>query len=57
MFSGEKMVAAAQAEERWTNGVHRRKSSGTSIQLKVAMRGKEEPRAAPGALGPAGPVC
>lgn len=28
MFPGEKMVAAAQAEERWTNGVHRRKSSG-----------------------------
>lgn len=36
MFPGERMVAAAWAEERWTNGIYRRKSNATSIQLKVA---------------------
>lgn len=25
MFPGERMVAAAWAEERWTNGIYRRK--------------------------------
>lgn len=40
LFPTDKMVAAAQAEERWMDGIYWRKSNWTSVQLKVGMRGK-----------------